>query len=132
MSDASAEIVKFTGGVEKWIESEAPSKDTVKKTSQRRASWMANKDIRFDSDADLPPLQHFLAKATRKGLSASQPSSKSNQPSVGNFAFVQREKDLNSLNIGSDLESKAEEYGILGDYFTFSANDVMEIVEIVP
>lgn len=131
MLDVSAGIVNFTGRTGNKIEPVAPSRGRVETTSQRHETWGANEEIRLDSDDDLPPLKDLFATQARQALLAGQTTSEPNQAFPGNSVFVQQRRESNPLKAESDLTSKGNEGEVLGDYFTFSADIVMENVEIV-
>ena len=129
MSDASAEILKFT---EKKVQSEVPIRGSVEMVSQRRATWNATDDPGPDSDDDLPLPQDLLAKWMPKESLVRATPSVSNQASAGNGQVGNRAGDLAAVESGSFLQPNGNEDDVLVAYYTFSADDVMENIEIVP
>jgi len=59
-------------------------------------------------------------------------ASVSNQASAGSGQVGERAGDLAAVEHGSFLQPKGNEDDVLVGYYTFSADDVMENIEIVP
>jgi len=100
--------------------------------SQRRATWNATDDPGLDSDDDLPLPQDLLAKWMPKESLVRATASVSNQACAGNGQVGERTGDLAAVEPGSFLQPKGNEEDVLVGYYTFSADDVMENIEIVP
>jgi len=129
-SDAPAEVLKFT---ERKVQSEGPIRGAVEMVAtHRRATWNANDDLGLDSDDDLPLPKDLLAKWRSKESLVCPSTSVSNQAFAGIVQAGEQAKEMALDETGYFLQSKGKEGDVLVGYYSFSADDVMENIEIVP
>ena len=107
-----------------------PARGRFETISQRRGACSPNNDSEFDSDEALPLPQDLFAKGRPKEYLVSPNTNGSNHQAVHNLSDVKQAREVALSEPGSFLQSNEYESDI-SSYFTFSADEVMENVDIM-